>query len=80
MTKDISPLTINPPRPGTKQARLVDMLSRKSGVSLDQAATTLGWQKHTTSAVMTGLRKRGYNITRTDNGDKPSLYYIAKAA
>ena len=69
-------IAIHPPREGTKQAKLVGLLSRKSGVTLAKAAETLGWQRHTTSAAMTGLRKRGYQITRTARPDKDSLYRI----
>lgn len=65
------------PREGTKQAKLVAMLSRKSGVTLEKASEALRWQKHTTRAAMTGLRKRGYRIVRQDNGGRPSIYSIA---
>ncbi|MEP1229170.1 MAG: DUF3489 domain-containing protein [Litorimonas sp.] len=67
---------IKAPRAGTKLAKLVMMLSRKAGVTLEKASTTLGWQKHTTSATFTGLRKRGYNIERLDRYKKPSVYVI----
>jgi predicted ArsR family transcriptional regulator len=66
--------TLNPPREGTKQAKLVSMLSRKSGTTLAQASETLGWQTHTTSATMTGLRKRGYVIERQARDGKLSIY------
>jgi predicted ArsR family transcriptional regulator len=68
--------SLNPPREGTKQAKLVSMLSRKSGTTLAQASETLGWQTHTTSATMTGLRKRGYVIERQARDGKPSIYRI----
>ena len=67
---------IIPPREGTKQAKLVSLLSRKSGVTLAKASETLGWQKHTTSAAMTGLRKRGYEIIRTERKTGDSVYLI----
>lgn len=67
---------LNPPREGTKQAKLVSMLSRKSGTTLAKASETLGWQRHTTSATMTGLRKRGYAIERQARDGKPSIYRI----
>jgi len=67
---------IKAPRAGSKQAKLVGMLSRKSGVTIAKASEVLGWQKHTTSATLTGLRKRGYHIKRQDRGDKPSVYTI----
>jgi predicted ArsR family transcriptional regulator len=68
--------SLNPPRDGTKQAKLVSMLSRKSGATLAKASEALGWQRHTTSATMTGLRKRGYVIERQARDGKPSIYRI----
>jgi len=67
---------ITPPRKGSKQAKLVGMLSRKSGVTIPKASETLGWQKHTTSATLTGLRKRGYQIERQDREGKDNIYII----
>ena len=74
------PLTLKTPRDGTKQSKLVAMLSRKSGVTLPSASKALGWQPHTTSAAMTGLRKRGYIIERRAREGKDSLYMIVSAA
>lgn len=68
--------TLTPPRDGTKQAQLVSMLSRKSGVTLTKASETLDWQRHTTSAALTGLRKRGYSIERQDRENKDAVYRI----
>lgn len=67
---------LTPPREGTKQAKLVAMLSRKSGVTLTKASEALGWLPHTTSATMTGLRKRGYAIIRRERPNKDSVYVI----
>lgn len=67
---------IKVPRKGTKQAKLVGMLSRKSGVTLAKASEVLGWQAHTTRATLTGLKKRGYIIERQDRMSKDSIYVI----
>lgn len=67
---------IKAPKAGTKQAKLVGMLSRKSGVTLTKASEALGWQKHTTSATITGLKKRGYIIKREDREGKDPVYRI----
>ena len=64
------------PRKGSKQAKLVDMLSRKSGVTLAKASEALGWQAHTTRATFSGLKKRGYKIERQDRVGKDSIYSI----
>ena len=79
MTDQVS-TEIKAPKTGTKQAKLISMLSRKSGVTLEKASLELGWQKHTTSATMTGLRKRGYLIERRERDNKPSLYAITTEA
>lgn len=67
---------INAPRAGTKQAKLVGMLSRKSGVTIAKASEALGWQPHTTRATLTGLKKRGYIIERQDRDGRDSVYII----
>ena len=73
---DTQTVKINAPRKGTKQAKLVGMLSRKSGVTLSKASKALGWQTHTTRATLTGLKKRGYIIERKDRDGKDSVYNI----
>lgn len=67
---------LNRPRISTKQAKLVDMLSRKSGVTITKASEALGWQPHTTRAALTGLKKRGYNVERQGRDGKDSIYVI----
>ena len=69
-------LEMKAPREGSKQAKLVAMLSRKSGVSLKKASEILGWLPHTTSAAMNGLRGRGYAITKVKREGKDTLYVI----
>lgn len=55
--------TIEAPKDGTKEARLVKALSGK-GRTLASLSSMLDWQPHTTRAAMTRLRKRGYLIER----------------
>ena len=64
------------PKAGSKQAKLVKMLSQKNGVTITKASEVLGWQAHTTRATLTGLKKRGYLIERQDRDGKDSLYNI----
>jgi Protein of unknown function (DUF3489) len=56
------------PRDGTKLARVICLLRRVHGVTLAELAAATGWLPHTTRAALTGLRKRGYEVTldRTD--------------
>ncbi len=64
--------------PGGKQAKVIQLLNRKHGVSLDQIMETTGWLAHSARAVLSGLRKKGYAIDRTTT-PKGSVYRITRA-
>lgn len=51
-------------KPGTKKARLADLLKPRKGVTITQLSSTLGWQAHSTRAAITGLRKAGIEVER----------------
>ncbi|WP_170389836.1 DUF3489 domain-containing protein [Ruegeria arenilitoris] len=65
------------PKPKTKKARLIQMLSRKAGADVATISEKLDWQMHTTRAALTGLRKAGYEVlgAKPDEG-KPKRYRI----
>ena len=68
------------PRAGTKQALIVEMLSRERGATLDALIEATGWLPHTTRAALTGLRKKGYVIERIGGeGKGPSAYWVVPA-
>lgn len=71
---------LSPPRPGTKQARLAEMLAAPGGETLGALADALGWQPHTTRAAITGLRKRGFEIAVANQGDGLRVYRIVADA
>ena len=54
-----------PPR-GTKAAILRKLLTRKAGADLAALQSAMGWQSHSVRAALSGLRKAGYIIDRTD--------------
>ena len=60
---------LSAPRGGTKLARVVELLQRDHGATLDELVTAMDWLPHTTRAALTGLRKRGYSVT-IDRSDK----------
>ena len=72
------PPVSGPPRPGSKQALIVEMLSKDEGATLDALIAATGWLPHTTRAALTGLRKRGYLVERSRHETKGSLYRIAR--
>lgn len=61
--------TQNPLRSGSKAASLLRLLTTGSGASLDDMIEATGWQPHSVRAAMTGLRKRGFEITRHIEGN-----------
>ncbi len=63
----------------TKTDKLVAMLKRKQGATLDDLVEATGWLPHTTRAAMTGLRKKGHAIERV-SVDGVSRYAIAAVA
>ncbi len=67
-------------KPGTKQARLVECLSRPCGASLDDLVHALGWQVHTVRAALTGLRKKGYAVTRDRDARGVTVYRASRQA
>jgi hypothetical protein len=72
-------------RPGSKQAKIVDLMKRAKGATLDELVEATEWLPHTTRAALTGLRKRGLTVERVKDEGRGSVYRIkseraAKAA
>ena len=68
-----------PVRAGTKQAKLIDMLKRADGASIARMGAKTGWQPHSVRAALTGLRKRGFDITRERSDAGVTVYRIGAA-
>jgi hypothetical protein len=51
------------PRTGTKQARMIEMLRRPGGATVEQIAEVTGWQKHTIRGAISGALKRKLGLT-----------------
>jgi hypothetical protein len=67
------------PRPASKLAQLIALLSHESGITIEDISKSLGWLPHTTRATLTGLRRRGISIIRnTPDGGRNSIYRIEK--
>ena len=65
-----------PPRPGSKSARLITMLMQPEGWTIDELNQALGWQIHTTRAVISRLGKSGHVVVRAKNDVGQSVYRI----
>lgn len=55
-------------RSPTKADQLLTMLKTPDGVSVEELSESFGWLQHSTRAALTGLRKKGYAVTRGKQG------------
>jgi hypothetical protein len=67
------------PRPGSKIAKVLNLLGRNEGASLDEVIGVTGWLPHTARAAFTGLRHRGYGIERSRE-DATTRYRVLNAS
>jgi hypothetical protein len=66
-----------PPR-GGKAETILALVTRPGGAGIEELQKVTGWQPHSVRAALTGLRKRGIEITRAKE-DGATVYH-AKAA
>lgn len=59
---------------GSKRAQLVTLLSRPEGARIDDLTKKLGWLPHTVRAALTGLRRKGYDVSREKAEAGTTLY------
>jgi hypothetical protein len=71
-------IVIHPPRGGSKLDRVLVTLSSGSGATVGDLMSETGWLEHSTRAALTGLRRRGYELSLT-RGEREgaSVYRIA---
>ena len=67
-----------PPKPPSKTSAILGMLQREGGTTLAEMVEVTGWLPHTTRAALTGIRKKGHDVTRT-KVDGETRYAIAAA-
>lgn len=67
------------PKREIKIDKVIELLKRKQGATLDDMVKATGWLPHTTRAAMTGLKKKGHTIERDKRGEV-SCYRITKSA
>ena len=70
--------TAETPTLPTKHQRIVDLLSREGGATLEEMSTLANWLTHSTRAFLTGLKKRRYEID-SQKVDGVRSYRITKA-
>ena len=74
----VPPTPATEPRPNKINA-VVLLMARNDGATLPELIAATGWLPHTTRAALTGLRKKGHEITRSKR-DGATCYRIVAAA
>lgn len=62
----------------SKIVSVTEMLRRQQGATIAELIEATGWQAHTVRAALTGLRKKGHDITRGSR-DGMTTYLIEAA-
>src|SRR5215208_230274 len=68
------------PRGGSKRAQIIALMQGATGATLNDMVGATGWLPHTTRAALTGLRHKGYAITKSRNAEAKTVYRIDAAA
>lgn len=62
-----------------KQDQLVTLLSKPNGARISTVTQKLGWQAHTVRAAISGLRKRGHEVSTSKSPKSGELVYAIGA-
>lgn len=66
------------PRQDSKQVRVIGLLRRPEGVTIDEMATAMGWQRHTVRGLISGALKKKLGLeVVSEQTDRGRLYRIA---
>ncbi len=67
-------------RPGTKQALVIDLPTRKKGATIEEIVEATGWQQHSVRGAISGALKKKLGLTVTSErvGDRGRVYRIAE--
>ncbi|MET4701745.1 hypothetical protein ABIE65_004793 [Constrictibacter sp. MBR-5] len=67
------------PRPGTKQALLIEMLRRSQGATIEEVVVATGWQSHTVRGAIAGALKKKlqFDVTSEKVEGRGRIYRIA---
>ncbi|MEO6360744.1 MAG: DUF3489 domain-containing protein [Sphingomicrobium sp.] len=65
MSKKKNPTETEPTKPLRKAGLALDLMRRAGGASLAEITEATGWLPHSTRAVLTGFRKRGFALDKS---------------
>ncbi|MCC2980808.1 DUF3489 domain-containing protein [Sphingomonas sp. IC4-52] len=64
------------PQRETKAAKVIALLLRDGGATLNELIEATGWLPHTTRAALTGLRKKGHVLEKAKQSSGLTFYRI----
>lgn len=69
-----------PPKAGTALGKLISLLSRKSGASIQEAIKATGWQAHSIRGAISGAlkKKHGFTIASEASEGRGRVYRIVR--
>jgi predicted ArsR family transcriptional regulator len=68
------------PRAGSKQARVIGLLQRPEGATIDEIASAMGWQRHTVRGLISGALKKKLGLhVLSEATDRGRLYRISES-
>lgn len=68
------------PRPGSKTARLLALLSSEGGATIAELSEATGWQAHSVRGAMAGTLKKKGHVVSSQKQDGVRRYRLGDAA
>lgn len=69
-------MTTAKPKAQSKAGLVKQMLAHAKGATLDEICHATTWQSHSVRAFLTGLRKKGFALTKEQRGNEGTAYRI----
>ena len=74
----VDPEPVGGSRAGSKQAQVIGLLRRPEGVTVEEVATAMGWQRHTVRGLFSGALKKKLGLAViSETTERGRLYRIA---
>lgn len=65
-----------PSRPASKASLVLQLLLQPEGATIAQLVAATGWLPHTTRAALTGLKKKGHEVTSSKREGEERVYRV----
>lgn len=65
-----------PSKPNSKASLVLQLLERPEGATVTQLVAATNWLPHTTRAALTGLKKKGHDVTSSKVDGEERVYRV----